>query len=245
MRILSFPPYQYFFQLIKEEPAQIKRYSLFLVLIPLLVVCFLSDWNPEILLFISLAYLSATVGLLTACTNNNRPSVSFQKHFYHQLISENLEEMLLLVNNDDRKILFANPAFYEGLGLMPGSAPNIFLEDFIATKEMPRLRKNQFIQTRKKGSFSVHPISSENEVIQVRKQNGDMIWVELSAKAVGEEESYTLYKLTEVTEKVLLKRATSQYAKDLVQRKSLLKALKRKEAEVILMMNIERSKLNI
>jgi PAS domain S-box-containing protein len=244
MRIESFAAYKYFFQLIKEEPKELRRYSLFLILIPLFVVCYLYDWNTEILLFLSFGYLSASVGFLTAFTNNRDQSVSFKKQYYHQLISENSGEMIMLVSNKNNKILFANPAFYNRLGFIQESKSTILLEDIFDIQEPPHLRKNQFLRDFKKRELNIQPISRENEVVQIKNRNGELLWIKLSTKKVGDGGVFTLYQLTEVTEKVMLEKATSQFAKDLLQRKSALKALKRKEAEVILMMNLERTKLN-
>lgn len=244
MRIESLAPHKYFFQLIKEEPLYLKRYGLLLILIPLGIVCHLYNWNPEILLFLILGYACATTGFLLAYSSPAKSTLSFKKQFFHSLISDNLKDIVMLVNNRNRKIEYANPAFYEKTGFMVESMESIYLEDFMDINDLPQFGKPLQYLDLQRTAINVRPVNNGKKVLEIKKMNGESIWVEARTINITGESKYALCHMTEVTEKVKLERATNQFAKDLIQRKSSINNLKNREAEVIVMMNLEQSIMN-
>ena len=239
MRIESLVPYKYFFHLIKEEPISLNRYSYLIALIPLLAICIYFDWNKELLLFLSLGYFSAAIGFSVAYKSGNNSSVPFRKRVYQRFILESLKDIIIVQDKRSQKISYVNSAFYKLLGFESQSSPSIRFEDFVDAESIHLFKK----QTSKKSG--IQPFRKMDSIVRLKKQNGDFIWMDFQSENHFENDDFIMYSMRNVTDKVLLEKATRQFANDLVQRKNNLKTIKRKEAEVIMMMNIERSKYNV
>ncbi len=231
--------YKFFFQAIKEEPYQLKRYSYLLAIIPIVLICFFFNWNRELLLFLSFGYLSAGVGFWTAFTFKKKKAVSFQKQVCQRLIASNMQDIVLLQNNQNSSLTFVNDAFYKVFGFDEGSISTIRLSDFVDAKSLHLFGE--------KGSkqLSVPSFAHPNSCVEMRSQDGHKYWMELSSKQVIEEDLLTMYTFRDVTDKIEKSKATDQFAMDLIQRRKRLSALKTKEAEVVSMMNLEQSILKV
>ena len=213
MRIESLSRYRYFFQLLREEPVHLRPYSYLIILIPLLVVCFMFDWDRELLLFVMLGYFSAAVGFFTASKTQKIGPMSLTKRVNQRLVLDHLPDVVVLQNNQDQKISFVNTAFYKVLGFEEDRIMNMRFEDFIDSNFV-RLFKKQ-----KSKKLSITPLDQDDSLIQMRKQTGEKVWMELNTKSIIENETFTLYTFREVSNRVALNKATKQFARDLIQRK--------------------------
>ncbi len=239
MRIESLVPYKYFFQIVKEEPIQLKSFTYLLLVIPLIGLCFLLDWNKELLLFIAFGFLSAGVGFFVAYKSSKKIPVSFKKRVYQKFILDHISELVILVENQSQKIVYANTAFYSTLGFESDRISDIRFEDFIDSKDLYLFQK----QSSKK--IIVPSFNKTSSKIKIHTQGGASRWMEFDTERNIENGDFTMYTLKDSTDQQLLEKATSQFAADLLQRKQKLNKIKKKEAEVILMMNINRAKRNM
>lgn len=213
MRIESLSRYRYFLQILREEPIHLRPYAYLLILIPLLVICFMFDWDGELLLFLALGYACASIGFYTAVQFRKTHAASLKSRVHERLVLDYIDDVVVLQDNQSQKIAFVNTAFYSLLGYKKTKVFNIRFESFIETNFVRLFKKS------KSSKLSIRPLDAEDNLIQMRKQDGSKIWMELHKKTVVEHGAYTLYTFRDVSENIARNKATKQFARDLMERK--------------------------
>jgi len=214
MRIESLPPYRYLLQVIKEDPQVLKPYAYLLVSVPVLVICFLFGWDRSLMLFIALAFACTGIGFMMAYRPQKNGNIPMTQKAFQNLVSESAQEMMLLRDNQKNALVYTNIAGLRMLGFEAERNMNICFEEFIVSQSLPFFKKS------KSTVFRIEPVKERIKLVQMRKQNGQLCWMELIGENTVENGRFTLFEFRDTTESVLLKKATQQFAKDLIQRKA-------------------------
>lgn len=213
MRIESISTYRYFLQAIKEDPQAFRPYIYTALLVLIFVLFAVFDWDRSLLMCVLLGYACAGVGFFAAYKFRNVATMPFRKSAFQRLILDHLNDVVILQDNRNLKLTYANAAFYKLFAFEQEDNQSLRFEDFVKGDDL------RFFRNRKTGKLSIIPLRDDPLRIEMHKQDGTQIWMEQVSKEVIDNGAFTLYNFKEATDKILVEKANQQLAKDLLERK--------------------------
>ncbi|MEL6862830.1 MAG: ATP-binding protein [Bacteroidota bacterium] len=196
----------------REENTKALYFALF---VPLACMIFLLEWEPRILIFVFLGYSSGVIGFLLARSMIKSNQLLQPTDRLYRILAQNVGDLLIVHQLEDSSNVFVSPSIK---GLL-GYTPNEIICKYGTFLIHPDDRKNlsQYLQAQQ---LFRHPEFSC--MLRVLKKDGQYLWMELSGKAVFEEEDvkYAILSFRDATERKEVETATRHFAEELIRKKT-------------------------
>lgn len=210
MRIESPQVYKYFFQTLKEEPLEIRRYSLILLAIAIMSLSVIFNKENLLLLFMATGYSCMLIGYAIAKYSYGLKFPPLKKRIFENMIADYQDQVVVVRNKKHHKITYVNKAFYKQFGEVFNLKAEIRLADFIKEEDL-----NKFV-TRPKRRLAVQPYRQEGKMIQVKKADGTLQWTEVSVQQVDQQLELLTFKNIHLNE--VQRQANRQFSRELTER---------------------------
>lgn len=210
MRIESPQVYKYFFQIMKEEPLEIRRYSLILLSIAILFLSVVFNKDSLLLLFLLSGYTCMMIGYAIARYTHSLSLPPLKKRIYEKLLVANQKDVVVLRDKKSNKITFVNEAFYRTFGEEHAANEGINLFDFIAEEDVRKFRKKPH------RLLAIQPYRDDSKMVRIKKMDGSLEWTEVQTQALDDQLELYTFRNTHLDE--MQKAANAQFARALSER---------------------------
>jgi hypothetical protein len=210
MRIESPQFYKYFFQTLKEEPREIRRYSLILLAIAIISLSVIFNKDNLLLLFMATGYSCMLIGYAIAKYSHGLKFSSIKKQVYEKLVVAHQNQVVVVRDKKSHKITYVNKAFYREFRGTFSLQSDIRLADFVVEKDLKK-----FV-SRPKRKLAVMPYRQEDQMIQIKKADGSLHWVEVHTQHIDNKLELFTFKNVHYNE--MQRQANRQFARELTER---------------------------
>ena len=187
----------------------------FVVFLPLACMLFLLEWEPKILIFVFLGYTSAVIGFLFARMTLVRDHLLKEEDKLYRMMANYIGDVVIVHRMEDHSNVFVSPSIEDILGFQPNEIICQYGTFLIHEED-----RKQLIQHLRLEALSRQP--SFNCTLRVLKKDGGFIWMELSGKAILQENNnkilYTILSFRDVSERKEVENATRYFAEELMRK---------------------------
>lgn len=191
------------------------RVVFLVVFLPLACMLFLLEWEPKILIFVFLGYTSAVIGFLFARMTLVRDHLLKEEDKLYRMMANYIGDVVIVHRMDDHSNVFVSPSIEDVLGFQPNEIICQYGTFLIHEED-----RKQLIQHLRLEALSRQP--SFNCTLRVLKKDGGFIWMELSGKAILQENDnkimYTILSFRDVSERKEIENATRYFAEELMRK---------------------------
>lgn len=210
MRIESPQVYKYFFQIMKEEPLEIRRYSLILLSIAILFLSVVFNKDSLLLLFLLSGYGCMMIGYAIARYTHSLSLPPLKKRIYEKLLLANQKDIVVLRNRKSNKITFVNEAFYRTFGEQYAANEGINLLDFVADEDVRKFRKKPHRM------LAIKPYHNDSKMVRIKKADGNTEWAEVQTQVLDDQLELYTFRNTHLDE--MQKKSNAQFSRELSER---------------------------
>ncbi len=206
---------------LEEERNNTQRILFFGLFIPVIILMILIEWDVRVLVFIFLGYFSAIVGFILAKTEfTDSPVEDSPFSIKGNLLSDNLNDLVLIHDIPTRKCVFVSPSVISILGYNPEDLVELFDRKLIHPED-----HSKFSKLINQEQLNWNP--SFTTTLRILKKDGSMLWMEIRGSLCKNESEPQLSRkvilsMRDVTERKKVETATRQFAEELVLKKEKL-----------------------